>query len=434
MEGTGESQPASLPRPAPTTSVFSAGTPIPPEPIPPTPGVRRLWPVLVVLVALGMILALVAAGVFNSIGPSAATPTYSRAVGPANQSAAQVPGGPWDLVAAVAFDTPIGTTVPVGASVGTNCTLVPSGPTPTPTSLFIPAFRGSFGSGESPWWGMIYDQRSTHQILLVQVLNGSAQALAVGSGPCSTSFQNFTTVPSTAVDSSVAASAAWSQGGSAFAAAHSSLSLSLEMGLIGGGTFGGLPVGAVWVIQVTPCGAFGSKGPNGTQPDFEALVDAETGSVTFSTATSTVCGASGGPVSTPLGTVFSPGPPVLLSPSNATAGCRIGDYCYRIPIEAIAGLLTPANLSFSVNNPTGALVSGVQGFAILTLAGQVLVSSVGNPASPLWTSGTGNSMSALLAGMTIVADVGSLSPVGMNYVLETAGVGSFSGTVTESLP
>jgi len=287
--------------------------------------VRRIWPVVVVLVALGVILALVAAGVFNSTSSSATTPTYSGAFGPANHSAGQVPGGPWEPVAAIAFDTPTGVTVPVGSSVGTNCTLAPVGSGPTPTTLYIPAYHGAFASGASPWWGIVFDQRSTHQILLVQVLNGTAQAIAVGSGPCGASFQNFTTIPSKVVDSSVAASAAWSDGGSAFAAAHSSLNLSMEMGLIGGGTFGGVPVGTVWVIQLTPCGALGSGGPSGTQPTFEALVDAETGVVSLATATTTVCGTSGSSLTTPLGTVLAMGAPAPLSPSNTVIGCRASD-------------------------------------------------------------------------------------------------------------
>jgi hypothetical protein len=305
-------------------------------PSPPAPLVRRLWPVLVVVVALGVFLALVAAGVFNSTSSSAATPTYSGASGPANHTAGQVPGGPWDLVLAVAFDTPTAVTVPVGTSVGTNCTLVPADTGPTPTSLYVPAFHGNLGSGESPWWGMIYDQRSTHQILLVQVLNGTAKALAVGSGPCSASFQNLTTVPSNVVDSSEAASAAWSQGGSAFAAAYSSLSLSMEMGLVGGGTVRGVPVGTEWAIQISPCGVFGSGGPSGKQPDFETLVDAKTGSVTVASASTTTCGTSGVLVVTPLDKLLSTGSPLLLPPAHSTTEYRIGDHGLRIPIGWVA--------------------------------------------------------------------------------------------------
>jgi hypothetical protein len=388
--------------------------------------------VIVAVVALVIVLALVAGGVFNSTSSNPATPTYSRAVGPANQAAAPVSGGPWQLVAAIGYDAPAALSVPTGSAAGANCTYTGAGSGTVPASLYVPAFHGSLSSGESPWWGMIYTQRATHQILLVQVLNGSAQAIAIGSGPCALPFQNFTTVPSNVVDSSVAASAAWSNGGSAFAAAHGSLNLSMEMGLIGGGSLGGLPIGAFWVIQLTPCGAFGTGGLSGSQPDFEAFVDAETGNVTFASATTTQC--SSGSTSTPLGSVFAMGNPVLHAPSPTNVGCSSADYCYQVTIESVAGTLTPANLSFSVNTPSGSLVSGVRGFAILSASNLVVVSAFGNPSSPLWNSGTGTSTTPLAASMTIVADVGTANPAGAGDVLEAAGLGAFTGTVALGLP
>jgi hypothetical protein len=318
--------PASAPSTPPSprsTSVPPAGIPSPPGPGPTTPLPRRLWPVLVALVVVVLILALVGVGIFHSSSPSTAppspaTPRYSVASGAANRSAAQVGGGPWDFVAAFAVDTPAAVVVPTSTSVGANCTLLPAGSNLPPTNLYVPAFHGTFASGESPWWGMIYAQRAAQEILLVQVLNGTAQALAVGSGACGTAFQNLTTVPSNAVDSSVAASAAWSDGGSAFAAAHSSLSLNMEMILVGNGTFEGVPIEASWVIQITPCGPLGTAGPNGTQPDFQALVNAETGSVTVASATTTVCGSSGVPLGTPITPVLSTGFTTLRLPCVST--------------------------------------------------------------------------------------------------------------------
>jgi len=63
----------------------------------------------------------------------------------------------------------------------------------------------------------------------------------------------------------------------------------------------------------------------------------------------------------------------------------------------------------------------------------VLVSSFGNP-SLFWATGTGNGTSQLLAGMTVVVDMGTSSPIGSGYVLEAEGLGSYSGTVLVSLP
>jgi len=422
--------PPALPA-SPATSPTSAA-PSSPAPPSPSPMARRLWPVIAVVVVLGVILALVAAGVFSSTGSSrgGANPTYSGASAAAGPVAGAVSGGPWSLVAAAGIDTPVGATTNASTTTSSNCTFTPLGAGKLGTTLHIPAYHGQFSAGASPFWGLIYIDNSTQQVLLVAVLNGTALALATGSGSCTQTFGSLQAIPSNVVDSSTAAPAAWNDGGSAFVTAHSSLTLTMEMGLVGGGSFGGLPIGPTWVVTYSPCSAFGVGGPSGTQPEFIALIDALTGAITTATATTTVCGA--GSVATPLGTVLALGNPTLLSTLNNTAGCASGDYCYHVTVEA-AGPLTPDDLSLSVNSSTGALVSGVRGFAFLTLSGQVLVSSFGNP-SLFWATGTGNGTSQLLAGMTVVVDMGTSSPIGSGYVLEAEGLGSYSGTVLVSLP
>lgn len=333
--------PSSSPAAAPAASTSG------PPPRSPVPLVRRLWPVFVAIVVVVLVLSLVASGVFNTSSPNATLPTYSRASGPANQAAGQVGGGPWDLVAAVAYDTPAAVSVPTGTSVSSNCTLSAVDSSSLPANLFLPAFHGSLSSGQSPWWGMIYAQRLTDQVLLVEVLNGTAQALGIGSGSCGTAVLNFTTVPTNVVDSSVIASLAWSQGGSAFVAAHSALSLEMEMGLIGGTTVEGVSVGAVWVVEIDPCGVFGTGGPSGSQPEFRVVVNATTGNVEIPPeVTSTSCSATG-TTATPLDSAFAMGGASLLRPTSTMAGCAAGDGCYHAKVETVAAALTAANLTLS---------------------------------------------------------------------------------------
>jgi hypothetical protein len=152
--------------------------------------------------------------------------------------------------------------------------------------------------------------------------------------------------------------------------------------------------------------------------------------VTLARATTTTCGSA---ATTPLGSVFAVGSPSLVSPPTSLVGCHPSDYCYEVSVEAAAGGLTPANVSFEVTTAYGTAVSGVSGFSILTITGQVLVSATGNPSTG-WVAGTGTSQSPLSAGMIIVADVGTANPTGMSYVLQAQGLGSFSGTVVVSLP
>jgi hypothetical protein len=419
--------------PSPSGAASSGTATAPPPSAPPSqrPLGRYLWPVIAIVVVLGVIFSLVAAGVFSSGGGSSggSTPTFLTAYAVAQPSANKVAGGPWDLVAAAGVDSPTSVTTNVSTATSTNCVFsaVPGGT--IPSSVTIPAFHGQLSSGGSPFWGMIFVNRASQQVLLVGVQNGTPQALAIGTGSCVQTFGNFTNVPSGIVDSSTAASAAWGDGGSAFVGAHGNLTLTLEMGLIGGGTLLGIPIGATWLISISPCG-FSGSGPAGTQPEFTALINAENGNVTLARVTTTTCSST--TTTIPLGSVFTLGNPVLLNPPTSTIGCRTSDYCYNVTIEVAADSLTPNNISFSVRTASGGLLSGVVGFSILTLTGQVLVSASTNP-TVFWIPGTGTAQSLLTAGMTVVVDVGTANPYGMGYVLEAQGSGAFSGTVMVSL-
>jgi hypothetical protein len=139
---------------------------------------------------------------------------------------------------------------------------------------------------------MFYLNPSTRHVLLVEVTGGTATPLLIASGTCVSKLQDISPVPPNVIDSSAAAATVWNDGGSLFASVHSKLSLNLEMAVAGGGTFDGYSLpGATWLIDYSPCLPLGLGGPTGSQPEFEGLVNATSGSfvVPSPVATSTTC-------------------------------------------------------------------------------------------------------------------------------------------------
>lgn len=253
---------------------------------------RRLWPALVAAVAVVVVLSLLLSGVLTPTHGSTgnpATPTFATASAAAASAASSTAGGPWSLVASLGLDTTLSVTENVSGVAESGCTFASVGTGPPPTQVYLPAYSGSFSAGASPFWGMIYVERSTQQMLLIGVLNGTALPVGVASGSCVQTYSNLTDVPPAVVDSSAAASTAWSNGGSAFVAAHSSSTLSQEMIVIGGGKFSGITLGASWVIEYTTCPLNGTGAPSGSQPEFQALIDAESGALETAFTTSTSC-------------------------------------------------------------------------------------------------------------------------------------------------
>ena len=158
----------------------------------------------------------------------------------------------------------------------------------------MPRYGGGFGSGGSPWWGMIYFQPMSHQVLLVEVVNGSAQATLIASGTCTDTFQNYSTIPAShVVDSPTVASAAQSAGGSAFLSVHPHEKFNMVQILFGGGTACILTTGSCWLVEYTPCNPMSSSNPAGSQPVFYSLMNGTTGTVLAHVSTSSTCPAPG---------------------------------------------------------------------------------------------------------------------------------------------
>lgn len=297
-----------------TVAVFSSVIPPPVSP-PRSPRRRRLWPVAALAVAVIVVLSLWAGGILTpsgSKGPSASV-TYSQAAAIARSAATMVPGGPWVEVGAAGIDSQRGLSANLSATTTGNCSFTPAEVGPIPSGLTIPSYSGSFSSGSAPWWDLVYLNRGTQELLTVAVVNGTAQPLAVGTGPCVESLLPYNNVPSSLPDSPTVASAVWNGGGSAFAAQHTNVPLNLVIGLFGGGTissgsFGSLTLGASWIVSISPCGLTSSTSPSGSQPMLLALVNASTGSLVSPSpiVRSSTCSNSSFVV--PLGFTPRPGP------------------------------------------------------------------------------------------------------------------------------
>ncbi len=302
MDSTPSRAPAEGPEPVPVRPYGAGSTP------PRGPWVRRTWPILVGVVAAIVVVGVVAvtlAGSGNSTNGTA--PTYSSAARAANDAAGGVPGGPWDLVVAAGLNLATATTAAANATVGSGCSYTSPGGGPASTSMFVPRYGGSFSSGGSPWWGMIYFQPSSHDVLLVAVVNGSAQPVLIASGTCTTTFENYTLIPSHVVDSSTAASVVWNTGGSTFLSTHSNLTFNRAVGLLGGGKQCVVTTGPCWLVEYTPCNPISQSNPTGNVPVFYAVVSGTTGSVIAALPSTSTCASSG----------FSLGPGALTAPSSA---------------------------------------------------------------------------------------------------------------------
>lgn len=236
-----------------------------------------------------MVVVIFALGIY---GPSHQPgTTFLPAWTAADKAANSIPGGPWELVAAVGFAPATASETSGNSTLASGCTVTPAGGTIT-TSVYVPAFAGSFSAGAATWWGMFYLEPSTRHVLLVEVTDGTATPLLIASGTCLSAYQNLSAVPPAIVDSSAAAATLWNDGGSAFVSAHPGLSLNLEMAIAGGGTFDGYSLpGATWLLDYTPCPPLGLTGPGGSQPQLEAFVNASSGSllVPFPLETTTNC-------------------------------------------------------------------------------------------------------------------------------------------------
>lgn len=321
----------------PTNPPSSAGTlpggASPPSPAGPGPRTRRsrLWGIVIAaLVVIVVVASLLVAGVIpiSTTPKSNTTPSYSEAAASGQSTANGVPGGPWVLIGAAAIDSDAGFAANVGAVSSANCSLAPIGTETIPSTVPIPPY-GDFSSGQSPFWSLVYINRAAPKILLVDVVNGTASALAVGSGRCAETLLSYDSISANVLDSPTIASTFWNGGGSAFVSSfgsvHPGVPLNLIMGVFGGGgklnlSGGSFTLPESWVFAVSPCGGLGATEPTGKQSVYVAPFNATSGSLEgapyFPLTTSASCTNLSSAASSGLATRIAPvGPALALSPA-----------------------------------------------------------------------------------------------------------------------
>lgn len=433
--------PESSPSPPPSSVPPSAST-APAGPAPPLTsrlGGKPGWTiVLAIAIALLLVLALLALGSpsSSSSGGSSAGVPFSSARSTGGSLAASA-GGTWELLDASGLDLPNATTVPLSLSnISANCTVTFLGGGTLPSSLTIPRFTGNLTSGDSPEWELDYLEPATLSLIAVAVTEGSvALALEISGPHCLPSNASAeASIPAGVVDSTVAASAVAAAGATAFLTAHPN-GVSLEMDLFPF-TLGGLepsgPGAPAWWFDFSTCPLL-SASSNGTEPSgvtFDATVNATTGGLVPGSSTTGACGGSSTPPEG-IGSALGFGIPTLeRGPPGGTLGsqgCTSGDYCYSLEIIAASDGVTPGDFDVEVLSSSNNTLFPAVGYAITSVAGQVLVVENGS-VEDQWSPVAGSSTTLLTAGMTLVVDMGRANPSAGQFLLELTGTGPFANS------
>ena len=247
--------------------------------------------VVVALVVLGFLAFtfLLGSGTAGPGGPVSVT--YLKAAAASNPLAGSTAGGNWTLVVAAGVELSEGAVASTSATVGSGCNYSSPGGGPLPPTVYVSGYTGSFAAGTSPWWAMTYYRSAAQEVLLVEVVNGTADALLIASGTSTASIAGLTANPETGLaDSPESASVVWTDGGTAYLAAHPNRTYNAEFALIGAGSGCLNSLGVCWGYLYTPCNPLISTSSSVSYPMFEALVNPVSGGI-FTRATTMNCSA-----------------------------------------------------------------------------------------------------------------------------------------------
>jgi hypothetical protein len=246
--------------------------------------------VVALLVVFVVLPALTTTSSSSVPGGGSAVLTYRGAAPIANHTADGYAGGGWTLLFAIGLVSATNESYPANTSslgnLTSGCTVkIVTGS----STLTLPEFLGNRSSGESPAWEFGY-RNSSDTIAIVSVINGHGSVLAALSGvTCAFYAQLLSPVPGSVIDSSQAALAVRPHA-AAFLALHPNATA--EFGLIGGIPFLGQST-PEWSVTYNTCAL--SPSATGTGDQFNATVNALTGSVIKTNSTTGIsCG--GGPV------------------------------------------------------------------------------------------------------------------------------------------
>jgi hypothetical protein len=229
----------------------------------------------IVVVALIVVSGLYLAGLLpvgsttSSNGSTAGPGTFEAARSSGDRFAQGYDGGGWQLLAAGAFVSRGGASLPIigpGITLG-NCSIQAE---PSLTSIQSPAFGGNYSSGASPLWELVYG--GSKGGLVVGVVDGTPGAVATISGgfTCLELLGALSAIPSTVADSSDVGPTVAAAGGAAFLAQHPGANLS--MSIWGGVSLFPISIPGGWRITYSLC-SFTSMDPQ-PAPQFTANVSA----------------------------------------------------------------------------------------------------------------------------------------------------------------
>jgi hypothetical protein len=249
-------------------------------------------------------------------GSAGAVLTYSGARPVADRTATGFSGGGWTLLFAAGLVAATPQSVLVNTTVlgNTTCTFTPQA---VGESLSVPEYLGNRSSGSSPAWVFAYYWNSTHSMALVSVVDGQGTVLGTLTGlVCPLFLATLSSVlrpiPASAINSSLAAAAVEPKA-HAFLATHANASAAYA--LIGGYHYGVSSVGPEWLIVYSTCSL--SLSASGTGAEFNATVNATTGTVLSTNTTENAsCGSGISPF--PVG-----GPLVLSTTTNLSVDIRL---------------------------------------------------------------------------------------------------------------
>jgi hypothetical protein len=391
--------------------------------------------VIVVAVVAVAVLALVLVGVIP-IGTSGTQPAVvpessADALTAANAFVGGVAGGPWYLTELGGID--------FTTSYSNNSELTPpSGCSATSDSgITIPAYTGNYSNGKLATWALVYVNAPRTSELTLVVQNGQAREEGLISGT-DCSVGNMTALPSTFINSTVAAAVALTSPAIVgFVRNHSSANA--EFLLLSGAVLDS-PSGLNWAVVYSTCDfANPSAGPvQGS--DAYGVVNATSGAFEGGISEpSENCTIGPQNTSTPIASAFAAANPVFSVCSAGSTfmanGCNAGDYTYTLAVEA--STVTFGSVLFEVKTDTGSFftLNGPGGFSVLNITGGLEAAfSVGSSGPLAMTSGftdfgSGLSTSTALTSLdTILIDMGTTSPVGMGLSFVVAGTGSYTGT------
>jgi hypothetical protein len=410
----------------------------------PKKGSRGIMAVVVIVVAVIVVVAalyLVGVGPFhrnsaNSGSTVSSGATYDTARSQAEQAAGAYGSGSWSVLFAGGVDLSssvlLSTALPsdLFTSAGISGCVGTAEDTSTATTLL--AFTGNFSSGQAPDW-MFFLVNAQGTVASATVVNGQATIWEVyqGSG-CSVIGTVLGSVPSSAVDSPTAVSAAMGDGGSGagtrFMSDHPGGYLSVSAW-----------AGGAWYVDYTTCPAIGNGTAGTTYYEYNASVGFTSGKI-IGTASSGTAKCSGLDLSngisnigqspgstggTALDTAFAIGSPILGSGGN-----------WDLTIQSVGAGMTIADIEVAVlNATTGKTVSDPYAVELYAVSGCGLAIMAFDdpyylaPFSGACTTGPTGGASVLDSGETFsVLTLTSGAGAGDDFVVY--GEGSFSGNIT----